>query len=275
MVLRRVWPADPPSRAHGDLQLEQPAGDVQRRQRRPQSASTTSRHSSAPTRVFGSPVATSATMAVRPPARYRAERHEQFEPAQFPNPLHTNTTNDTYGGELAWVVSPTFFVNTAIGYFGTDSFQVTDTVFSTELRHTFGASNTCTGAAGSSSCPFPEIPASLQQLNGYTDLPASTRNVRDKYGRFTVNVDGTYYANFAGSHTFKAGVQWERLSNDVLHRRAGADGHAELERQPDYARRSATAGPRRLRLLHRRADATPKARSTRTTSASSSRTPGR
>ena len=40
--------------------------------------------------------------------------------------------------------------------------------------------------------------------------------MRDKYGRFNVNVDGTYYANFAGSHTFKAGVQWERLSNDVL-----------------------------------------------------------
>jgi len=136
--------------------------------------------------------------------------------SQFPNPLHTNTTNDTYGGELAWVVSPTFFVNTAIGYFGTNSFQVTDTVFSSELRHLFGASNTCTGAAGSSSCPFPEIPTSLQQLNAYSDLPVSTRNVRDKYGRFTVNVDGTYYANFAGSHTFKTGVQWERLSNDVL-----------------------------------------------------------
>ena len=136
--------------------------------------------------------------------------------ALFPNPLHTDTTDDALSGELSWVVSPTFFVNTAIGTFNTNSFQVTDTEFSTALRRTFGQSNTCTGAAGSAACPFPEIPASLQQLQNYNDNPASTRNVRDKFGRFSVNVDGTYYANFAGNHTFKAGVQYERLSNDVL-----------------------------------------------------------
>jgi outer membrane receptor protein involved in Fe transport len=136
--------------------------------------------------------------------------------ALFPNPLHTNTKNDSYIGELAWIVRPNFFVNTSVGWFRTNSFQITDTEFSSALRHTFSASNTCTGAPGSSGCPFPEIPASLQQLNGYADNPVSTRNVRDIYGRLGVNVDGTYYANFAGQHTIKAGVQWERLSNDVL-----------------------------------------------------------
>jgi hypothetical protein len=137
-------------------------------------------------------------------------------PSLFPNPLHTNRVNDSYVGELAWVLSPKFFVNTNLGYFAYNDFQVTDTQFSTELRHSFGASNTCTGAAGSSGCPFPEIPVSLQQLNGYADKPASTRNARDKYGRLGVNVDSTYYLNFKGQHTLKAGVQWERLSNDVL-----------------------------------------------------------
>ena len=38
------------------------------------------------------------------------------------------------------------------------------------------------------------------------------------------------------------------------HRRAGADGHAELERLAHDARRSAAAGARHLRLLHRGAD---------------------
>ena len=80
----------------------------------------------------------------------------------------------------------------------------------------FGASNTCTGAPGSSGCPFPEIPASLRRLNGYSDNPVSTRNARDKFGRFGVNIDSTYYASFKGQHTLKAGLQWERLSNDVL-----------------------------------------------------------
>jgi outer membrane receptor protein involved in Fe transport len=137
-------------------------------------------------------------------------------PTLFPNPLHTNETFDTYAGELSWVVTPNFFVNTNVGYFRQNSFQVTDTEFSSELRRTFSGSNTCTGAPGSSSCPFPEIPSSLQQLNGFADNPSSNRDVRDLYGRLGVNVDATYYASFAGQHTIKAGVQWERLSNDVL-----------------------------------------------------------
>jgi hypothetical protein len=136
--------------------------------------------------------------------------------ALFPNPLHTNSTNDAYVGELSWVVSPKFFVNTNLGYFNYNSFQVTDTEFSSSLRRVFGASNTCTGAPGSTGCPFPEIPTSLRQLNGYADNPVSTRNARDKFGRFGVNIDGTYYASFKGQHTVKAGLQWERLSNDVL-----------------------------------------------------------
>src|SRR5690606_34635683 len=111
---------------------------------------------------------------------------------------------------------PNFFVNASVGYFRMNSFQVTDTEFSSALRHVFGASNTCTGAPGTSACPFPEIPASLQQLNGFADNPVSTRNVRDIYGRLGVNVDGTWYANFKGQHTLKAGLQWERLNNDVL-----------------------------------------------------------
>lgn len=137
-------------------------------------------------------------------------------PTLFPNPLHTNATNDSYIGELAWIARPTFFVNASVGYFRMNAFQVTDTEFSTAIRRVFGSSNTCTGTPGSSSCPFPEIPASLQQLNAFTDNPVSTRNVRDLYGRLGVNVDGTWYKNFKGQHTIKAGVQWERLNNDVL-----------------------------------------------------------
>ena len=137
-------------------------------------------------------------------------------PTLFPNPITSNGTNDSYVGELAWVVSPTFFVNTNVGFLTYDSFNVTTSEFSTVLRHTFSSSNVCNGTPGTSACPYGNIPASLQQLNGYADLPTSTRNVRDKYGRFGVNVDTTYYANWMGQHTLKGGVQWERLSNDVL-----------------------------------------------------------
>jgi outer membrane receptor protein involved in Fe transport len=133
-------------------------------------------------------------------------------PTLFPNPLSNSTTNDSYVGDMSWVVSPKFYVNANVGTLAYNTFQETDTVFSTSLVHSFSQPNTCTQA----SCPFPEIPANLQQLSGYSDNPSSTHNIRDKYGRLGVNVDGTYYGNFGGQHTLKGGMQWERLTNDVL-----------------------------------------------------------
>ena len=126
--------------------------------------------------------------------------------SQFPNPITTNSLNDSYVGDMSWVISPKFYLNTNIGYLTYNSWQVTATEWQTNLRHSFTGSNLV----------FSEIPESLRGLNGFTDLAASTRNVRDKYGRMAVNFDGTYYANFGGQHTLRAGVQWERLTNDVL-----------------------------------------------------------
>jgi outer membrane receptor protein involved in Fe transport len=124
----------------------------------------------------------------------------------FPNPLTHNSTTDSYAGNAAWVVTPKFFVNADAGFLTYNTYGVTDTEFSSALRHTFDGSNFA----------FPSIPGDLQQLDGYADLPASTRDVRDKYSRINLNLDGTYYGSFAGRHTLKSGVQFERLSNDVL-----------------------------------------------------------
>jgi outer membrane receptor protein involved in Fe transport len=133
-------------------------------------------------------------------------------PALFPNPFSNRTTNDSYVGDIAWVVTPKFFVNANVGTLGYNTIQETDTQFSTALVHSFSQPNTCTP----SSCPFPQIPSNLQQLSGYSDNPSSTHNFQDKYGRVGVNTDATYYGHFWGQHTLKGGVQWERLSNDVL-----------------------------------------------------------
>jgi outer membrane receptor protein involved in Fe transport len=125
--------------------------------------------------------------------------------AQFPNPVTSNSSNDLYAGEFSWVVSPKFFVGVNTGYLTYNSWQVTQTEFQTQLRHVFSGSNTSM-----------DIPQEFKQLNGYSDLAASTRNVRDKFGRYGLTVDGTYFANRAGRHTLKAGIQFERLTNDVL-----------------------------------------------------------
>lgn len=139
-------------------------------------------------------------------------------PTLFPNPLGSDSSSDSYSTDIAWVVTPKFFVNTNVGYLTYNNWGTTSTQFSDALRHTFSSSNICTdpGSPGTSACPFPDIPASLQQVNGFADNPASTRDVRDKFGRLGINLDGTYYANFKGQHTLKTGVQFERLTNDVL-----------------------------------------------------------
>ncbi len=146
------------------------------------------------------------------------DRTSTSNPSLFPNPLTTNSSNNSYVGEMAWVVNPKFFLNANVGVLGYNSWQVTATEFSSALRHTFTGSNVCTDPSrpGTSACPFPEIPSSLQHVNSYADLPVSTRDVRDKYGRVGVNLDGTYYGTFAGHHTLKGGMQYERLTNDVL-----------------------------------------------------------
>ena len=139
-------------------------------------------------------------------------------PTLFPNPLHTNGLHRfVRAASSAWVVTPKFFVNTNVGYFAYDivpghRHAVLQRAAARVRRfeHVHGRGRHRAAARSR------RFPPSLQQLNGYADKPASTRNVRDKFGRVGVNVDGTYYASFKGQHTLKAGVQWERLSNDVL-----------------------------------------------------------
>ena len=60
------------------------------------------------------------------------------------------------------------------------------------MMHSFGATNVCTGAAGSSTCPFPEIPANLQFTNGYSDNKSSSRTVQDLYTRTYLNANNTW-----------------------------------------------------------------------------------
>jgi outer membrane receptor protein involved in Fe transport len=126
--------------------------------------------------------------------------------SQFPNLVTTNNFTDSYAANFDWVVSPKFFMSLNTGFLTYGGKNVTTGEFPNSLRHTFTGENS----------RFSEIPADLVHINGYSDFAASTRQVRDDYTRFGFNLDGTYYANFAGQHTLKAGVQFERLGNDVL-----------------------------------------------------------
>jgi carboxypeptidase family protein len=125
-----------------------------------------------------------------------------------------NGRNDTYAANLDWVITPKLFTNVQVGYYVFD--QSTPSEFAgQQLIHSFSTSNTCTGAAGSANCPFPEIPSNLQQIANYSDNKTTSRTLQDLYSRTFVNANTTLFKSFAGEHQFKAGFRFERLYNSA------------------------------------------------------------
>ena len=124
-------------------------------------------------------------------------------PALFPGTIYRDTFDNFYAGTFDWVMSPALFANVAVGVF---DYGMNETGAGTDLRHVFGASN----------FQYPEIPASLQNVNGYADFPSSSMIVYDDFLRSTITGDLTYFANKWGRHTIKTGVQYERISNSRL-----------------------------------------------------------
>ena len=127
-------------------------------------------------------------------------------PTLFPDQNWTNSYNDLYSGVVDWVVTPRMYVNVTAGYLGYGSSLKGPS--GDRLRHTFTGSN-LTGAE------FADIPAEFRQANGYADFISSSRNDHDNYARFAVNSDATLYRTWKGQHTIKAGIQYERMTNDV------------------------------------------------------------
>jgi carboxypeptidase family protein/TonB-dependent receptor-like protein len=115
-----------------------------------------------------------------------------------------NYWNDQYSGNLDWVLTSKLFVNITSGYWWQDT--NTPPEFSgTQLRHSFSSTN----------IGLLDVPVNLQQANSYSDFKASTRTTRDRYGRAYLNANSTWFKTLKGEHMFKAGVRFERLSNDV------------------------------------------------------------
>ena len=73
--------------------------------------------------------------------------------------------------------------------------------------------NWITFAQGSNSL-FPG--ATNVQPAGYNSLLTNSASVKDLYQRLGVSADMTTYATFGGQHTFKGGIQFERIRNDVF-----------------------------------------------------------
>ena len=62
----------------------------------------------------------------------------------------------------------------------------------------------------------------MVKANGYNSVLTNRARSKDLYTRMGASADLTYYASAGGQHTFKGGVQFERIANDV----------ADIEQQP-------------------------------------------
>jgi hypothetical protein len=115
-----------------------------------------------------------------------------------------NTWNDAYSGLVDWVVNSGWYVSVSGGYFMTNSETLgAGTVIERVMNDNIGV------FAGD-----PGLTPDLIQPSGYSDGKSSSRTVRDVYTRTYVNATSTWFKNWIGQHSIKAGVRFERIGND-------------------------------------------------------------
>jgi hypothetical protein len=125
-----------------------------------------------------------------------------------------NGRNDLYSANLDWVITPKVFTNVQAGYYVYDN-NTPPEFAGTSIIHSFSQSNTCTGTAGSSTCPFPEIPVNLQQISSYSDNKSTNQTITDFYSRTFFNVNTSLFKSWKGEHNFKFGARFEHLKNNA------------------------------------------------------------
>ncbi len=110
--------------------------------------------------------------------------------------------NYTASGNADWVATSKLYVGMRAGYFTNN--HTTANVIEQPL-FVFMREN----------IDLLDVPTSLQRRGGFqTDLTNTVSRV-DRLSRVNAQVDATYFGSLAGQHTLKAGVQFDRRSNDV------------------------------------------------------------
>ncbi len=118
--------------------------------------------------------------------------------------------NWTVSGQADYAATQNVFFGLRGGYYSSD---IHDENFPTSPRFTFSP----TGNIGFVGTNGVAVPAQFQQGAGFSSFPAGAAFAydRDQQKRLNFQADGTWYATAAGQHQFKAGVQVDRIGNDV------------------------------------------------------------
>ncbi len=118
--------------------------------------------------------------------------------------LGEDRPNTSFSGNFDYTPSENVYVNVRGGYF---DYNFSELGFPEEIYYRM---------YGSNGSVYPETPTDLQRPNGWTSIPSNRAYHYNKLSRVQLHGDVTYYAEAAGQHTFKAGVQFDRPANDVF-----------------------------------------------------------
>ena len=116
---------------------------------------------------------------------------------------------ENYSAYADYLPTANFFVSGRLGYFSTD--QNTSGLSTSESRIHFRRGT------------YPDSASPLARPTGFTTVPAAlfTGAEFDLWERKVGALEANLFANAAGSHAFKAGVQYEEISNDVINAEVG------------------------------------------------------
>jgi len=122
--------------------------------------------------------------------------------------IDTTRPNYSVAATADWVARPDFFVGLRGGYYFADRFN---SGIPAQDRFLYIFANV--GMVGLDGTP---VPAQFQAGSNFTNLFTNNSTTRDQQTRANFQVDTTYYGSFGGQHTIKAGVQLDRVGNNVL-----------------------------------------------------------
>ncbi|MCA1559051.1 MAG: TonB-dependent receptor [Acidobacteria bacterium] len=114
----------------------------------------------------------------------------------------TVSPNWALSGNIDFVASNNFFIGARGGYYLQDQYTNGIPVGPNFIYQT-------------SNIGLADVPTQFQNVTGFRTFGTNFAIGENKYGRVNATVDATYYANFGGQHTFKGGIQADRLANSV------------------------------------------------------------
>jgi hypothetical protein len=119
----------------------------------------------------------------------------------------TNYVNHLISGNVDWVARPNFFVNATAGWM----------MYNTTQPENFATAEPIRTYANSNLAYLPGvIPDNLRQSAGWANFSKSTNlSARQYYARTFLNLNTIWYKQMGGQHTFKFGVRYENIANEM------------------------------------------------------------